>query len=167
MLQTVTPRWSKSCGCRCTFGCWTSRDFCLDCERGNNAATGPNCRFDFIRLQWKLPRAVILNTFCPLSLRCLFNHFVLTGHHSCQNKWPCLAMDTLFSTSLWWNKHLHTVHETIRNWITEGEKKKKRSKKCLWKVTFKPDYFFFSAGGSDDAKMVGNKLQAGVSSTAS
>lgn len=83
-LWTVPPRPSKSCGCRCTFGHWTSHDFSLDCERGNDAATGPNCRFDFIKLQWKPPCAVVLNMFCPLPSCGLFNCFVLTGCHSCQ-----------------------------------------------------------------------------------
>ena len=138
MLLTMPPRLPKSCGCRCTFRRWTSHDFRLDCERGSDATTGPNCRFDFIELQWKPPRAVILNMFCPLPSHCLFNRFVLTGCHSCQNKWPCLAMDTLFSSALWWNKHLHAVHETTRNWVRQ----KKKSKKWLWKVTFKPDHFF-------------------------
>lgn len=99
-LWTMPPRLTKGCGCRCTFRCWTSCHCHLDCERGNDAATGPNCSFDFIKLQWKPLHALILDRFFPLPSHRLFNHFVLTGCHSYKNKWPCLAIENLFSTML-------------------------------------------------------------------
>lgn len=89
-------------------------------KRGNDAATGPNCRFDLIK--WKPPCAIILNMFCSLPSLCLFN--LCSDRLSQLSKQRhCLAMDTSFSTTLRWNKHLHTVHETIRNRIRKKKKK--------------------------------------------
>lgn len=65
-LLAVAPCLSKSYGCRHTSGHRTSHDFCLHYETGNDAAKGPNCRFDFIELQRKPPFAVIWSMFCPL-----------------------------------------------------------------------------------------------------